>query len=75
MVKVYTDSDFGHDFGPQEGEHLTCRVCGLERHVWDRPTLTCPGRPLDEVFPGWGERYGRTKQDWRSISTAKGVNR
>lgn len=59
MPKDYSnDPLLGHRFPTREGDHQTCSKCGLVRHVWFTPEITCPGRPLDEVHPGWGAKYG-----------------
>lgn len=65
MPKKYGEGgDAGHTFGPPDGGYyFTCTACGLVRYVLNRPAITCPERPLDEVFPGWAARYGRKSQD------------
>lgn len=61
MPKEYSSINLGHVFNEKADDGADkCGKCGL---VWRKmskpPAITCPERPLDEVFQGWGERYGR----------------
>ena len=54
------DMTAGHRFTETSSSgRPKCGVCGL---VWrdgqNLPPITCPKRPLDEVFEGWGRKYG-----------------